>query len=199
MIAWTANLAEREPLYQGLRMTADEYLALEDDGFRYELIDGVVCMSPSPTSLHQVVQSRIMGQLNDYVESTRCGEAMADMDVHLRARSGSGDSVYRPDVVFVEAQKYERNRDRIVEPPELVVEIISSSTRRKDHETKREDYERAGISEYWIIDPLRKEMLFLRLEGGKYVEVAPDGDKLESTAIPGFVLDLARVRTAFPE
>ena len=198
MITWTANLAESEALYAGLRMTADEYFALEDDGHRYELIDGLVCMSPSPTSLHQIVQARIMGQLNDHVESTRCGEAMGDISVYLRPGSRSGDIAYRPDIVFLRSEKLERNRDRIVEPPDLVVEIISLSSRRMDHETKREDYERAGVGEYWIIDPLRREMLFLRLEGGKYVEVAPVSDKLESTSIPGFALDLARVRNAFP-
>ena len=63
--------------------------------------------------------------------------------------------------------------------------------------TKRADYERAGVGEYWIIDPQRQTMTFLRLQDGKFVEIPPDADSFRSQPIPGFALDLKPIREAF--
>lgn len=197
MIAWDSNHANREALYRGLRMSADEYLALEDDGHRYELIDGVVCISPSPSPLHSEILLLIAFEIGAYLRSNPIGKVFNDQGVPLKSVR-HGDIVYQPDIVFLSADKADRIGNHIADLPDLVVEIVSPSSRRMDNETKRGDYENAGIGEYWIIDPLQKTMTFLRLRDGKYEDVATAGDRFESAAIPGFSLDLARVRAAFP-
>lgn len=66
-----------------------------------------------------------------------------------------------------------------------------------DTRTKRADYERAGVREYWIVVPERKAITFLRHDGARFIEVEAAPDRFESQAIPGFVLDLPRLRAVF--
>jgi len=77
------------------------------------------------------------------------------------------------------------------------VEIISSSSRRYDSETKKNDYERCGVREYWLIDPEREAMTFYRLQDGRFAEVPASDNHFTSEAVPGFTLDLPRVRETF--
>jgi Uma2 family endonuclease len=102
-----------------------------------------------------------------------------------------------PDIVFLRAEHAARCRERITGPPALIVEVVSNTSRQYDNVTKKADYERCGVAEYWIIDPERQTMTFYRLHEGRYVEVAPEGDRLASAVVTGFVLDLARVRKTF--
>jgi len=191
------EFVEREAHHHGLRLTAEDYYKLEDDGCRYELIDGVVCMTPSPTRIHQVVSWEISLQLGAFLKKNPVGEAVSDTDVHLGKGPRGGDLVYRPDLIFFKAGRIPQEAERYEQIPDLVVEISSLSTRRYDRETKKADYERFGVTEYWIIDPQRASMTFFRLHQGQYVEVPPDGDMFRSTAVSGFVLDLNDVRKAF--
>lgn len=193
----TTAAETREPLYRGLRMTADEYYQLEDDGFRYELIDGVVCMSPSPTPRHQSVAVRIASQIMAYLEDHPVGQVFTELDVHLGMGPHGGGLVYRPDVVFLRTDQHAPLPERVIGAPDLVVEIVSDSSRRMDRQTKKDDYERCGVREYWVIDPELRQMTFYRLESGRYVEVQASGDSLASEVIPGFELDLERVRRSF--
>ena len=86
---------------------------------------------------------------------------------------------------------------RLIGPPDLAVEVISPDSRRYDTQTKRDDYERCGVREYWIVDPQQKLLTFLRNEAGRFVEVPPQGDSFASEAVEGFVLNLAEVRDSF--
>lgn len=187
----------REARYYGLRMTAKEYFDLEDDGFLYELVDGVVCMSPSPSPVHQALMAEITTQLGIHLRSAPVGRVFPEVDVHLGRASSGADLVYRPDIVFVRTEQLSEIGDHISGPPDMVAEIVSSGSRRYDTETKKNDYERCGVREYWLIDPEREVMTFYRLRDGKFAEVAPSDDLLNSEVVPGFALDLARVREAF--
>jgi Uma2 family endonuclease len=181
----------------GLRMTADEFLGIPDDGYNYELIDGVVVMSPSPKPVHQRVAMEIASQITWFLRDHPVGEALPEIDVHIGQGPNGGDLVYKPEVIFVRAERLPQMHDKIFGAPDLVVEVISRGSRLYDSETKRNDYERFGVGEYWLIDPQRKSMTFLRHDGEKFIEVAPDGDHFASQAVPGFVLDLARIREKF--
>lgn len=189
----------KEPRSAGLRMTAEEYLQLEEDRFRYELIDGVICLSPSPTPRHQHVMLRIVTDIHAFLEANAVGYVLFGVDVPLRQGPNGGDLVYRPDIVFIRSEIPKPLPERIAAPPQLVVEIISETSRAYDSQTKMADYERVGILEYWLIDPLRGAMTFYRLEAGRYIEAAAQGDRFQSRAIPGFVLDLSRVRQTFAQ
>ena len=197
MSTLSPNLATSEALYHGLRMTAVEYLQLPTDGFRYELIDGVICISPSPSSDHQRTATCISGEIYAYLREHPVGEVMAEVDVNLGVGPRGGDLVYRPDVVFIEAQRWIQMGERMTGVPDVVVEVISRTSRRYDRETKKTDYERSGVAEYWLIDPERGTMTFCRLQDGRYVDVTPEGDSFASESVPGLVLDLNRVRRTF--
>lgn len=183
---------QREAQYQGLRMTADEYLSLPNDGFRYELVDGVVFMSPSASFWHQRIAAEIVTQIRTYLNENPVGEVAFEVDVRLR-----DDLVYRPDVVFLRSEKAAKCGDAITEIPDLVVEVISPDSRNYDSRTKRQDYQTAGVGEYWLIDPKKQAMSFLVLREGAFQPEATKGNSYSASVLPGFKLDLDRIRRMF--
>jgi Uma2 family endonuclease len=186
-----------EAAYAGLRMSADEFLRLPGGACNYELINGVVMMSPSPKPRHRRVAMNIATQIGIYLLEHPVGEVLAEIDVHLGRGPEGGDLVYRPELVFIRSERLRKMRDQISGAPDLVVEVVSRGSRRLDSETKKADYERCGVREYWLIDPERKAMAFYRLRGRRFVEISTRGKAFASRAVPGFVLDLSRVRAAF--
>lgn len=185
------------PTYAGLRLTVDEFYALPDDGQRYELIDGVVFMSPSPTPNHQLVAKVLLRQLDNFVETNGLGLVLYETDIHLPTARPGSTVVYRPEIIFVAAPRVADIGRRIDFAPDLTVEVISPDSQSLDRVTKRADYEAAGVREYWLIDPGAEEILFLRLNAGRYAEIRCAHDCYESVAVPGFRLDLASVKAAF--
>ena len=175
--------------YLGLRMTADEFLALPEDPSHYELVDGVVVMSPSPSYWHQKIIFELLGQLHAYLGDNPIGEAVPDVDVKIRE-----DLVYRPDIVYFGAAKAAQIRDRVIQIPDLVIEVISPSSRGYDSKTKRQDYEAAGVGEYWLIDADKEAFTFLVLRDGGYQEVPANSGRYASSVLSGFELDLERIR-----
>ena len=186
-----------EAQFRGLRMTADEFLRIPEDGFKYELVDGVVIRSPTPLPRHQRIAVEIVSQIKWFLRAHPVGEVFMELDVYLGVGPARGDLVYAPDVIFVSAERVRSMEEKIVGAPELVVEVISRGSRRMDTITKREDYERCGVREYWIIDPHQPSITFLRLRNGRFESVDTPGDSFASEAVPGFVLDLKPVRESF--
>ncbi|MEW6253163.1 MAG: Uma2 family endonuclease [Planctomycetota bacterium] len=173
-------------------MTAAEYFRLPDDGYAYELVNGVLLMSPSPRPRHQRVLLEVAAQLSGSLRKDPVGVVHIETDVEFAPAF-----VYRPDLCFYRVGRVKGDPDHLRGAPDLVVEIISPQSRRYDSETKRADYERFGVQEYWLIDPQRETMTFLRLSEGQYAEVAPEGDTFGSAAATGFSLDLAAVRASW--
>jgi Uma2 family endonuclease len=151
----------------GRPLTADDYFALEtpDDGRRYELLDGVLVVSPSPVVAHQWASSQLFGALYGACPAD-LRVFHAPLDVRL-----SDDTVVQPDLIVVPAaDTLDRRLSGI---PVLAVEILSDSTRRYDLLLKRSRYERAGIPSYWVVDPDTSEITICELAGeGTYVDVA---------------------------
>lgn len=181
-----------EAPYRGLRMTADEYLAIGETSERYELVDGVVVMSPSASLGHQKISMEVALQIALYLRSHPIGDVVMETDVRLR-----DDLVYQPDVVFLRAEAAARCTGTITETPDLIVEVISPDSRGYDSRTKRNDYEAAGVGEYWIIDPARDRFHFLILREGVYLESAAAQDRYIASVLPGFELDLEQIRRLF--
>ncbi|MBY0311785.1 MAG: Uma2 family endonuclease [Phycisphaerales bacterium] len=189
MVVASPNLFSTSPRFSGLRLTADEFLRLAPDGHKYELIDGVVILSPSPTFGHQDVRGFIETQVRSHVEPKRLGWIVSEVDVRLSTKV-----VYRPDLIFVSVEQH-ATRPRVVDfAPRLVVEVLSPSNAQTDIVTKRDDYERAGVLEYWIVDPTTGSVRVHALERGLFVVSDAGGDSLPSVAIAGFTLDLRRLR-----
>src|SRR5262245_9747673 len=90
-------LSDPRASWSGVRMSAQQYQRLRDDGNRYELIDGVVIMSPSATPRHQNVAKEIVLQIGTYLRRHPIGVVLAEVDVYLGLSRTGGDLVYRPD------------------------------------------------------------------------------------------------------
>jgi Uma2 family endonuclease len=131
--------------------TAARVRALPDDGRRYEVVDGELLVTPAPRWAHQRAVLSLARALHDYLAESAIGEVtISPADVELDART-----LVQPDVFVVPlAGSGRRMRDwtEIEGRLLLAVEVLSPSTARADRHLKRRRYQRAGISEYWIID-----------------------------------------------
>lgn len=177
--------------YVGQRMNADEYLSLGETSERYELIDGVVVMSPSTSDEHSEVAIEVATQLHTFAKATGSIRVFADIDTRF-----SSTLVYRPDVLVYLTHRLQKGVSRRNLAPDLVVEILSPGNRSLDLITKRRDYDRFGVGEYWIIDPELNQIRVLprKTPEGPYVESLATDAGISSAAIAGFVLDLAPIQ-----
>ena len=147
------------------QLTYEDYLLFPDDGKRHEIIDGDHYVTPAPRTKHQRVLSQPdcrywVLSLNNGAWAWSCA---APSDVIL-----SDENVVQPDLLFVStARAGIVTEDNIRGAPDLVVEIISETTRKKDEVTKRKLYERFGVQEYWVVDPeLETVKIFRRTQQG---------------------------------
>lgn len=176
--------------YAGLRMTADEYFALGETPERYELIDGVVMMSPSPSLPHQLIVDEVQRQFGAWDRARARVYVFPDTDVRLRA-----DRVYRPDIAVYLRTRLHPVPERLTTAPDLIIEVLSFGSKPLDLITKRDDYERFGVSEYWVIDSMDASLRIWGRDGAILVPQPVMGDSARSSAIDGFELDLATLRT----
>ncbi len=145
--------------------TYNHYAALQDDGHRYEIVDGVLYMSPSPSEPHQSAAGWFNYYLVLHVQIPGLGRIyIAPLDVELAL-----DTVVQPDVfVILNAGRGKITLSRIVGAPDLVVEISSPSTIGYDRRQKQDAYARVGVTEYWIVDATAQTIEVLLLEGKEY-------------------------------
>lgn len=146
------DLPERElPWPQQGEWTYEDYLRLPDDGRRYEIIEGVLYVSPAPKYLHQRIVQFLLCRLGDLVEENDSGEVIpAPFEVYLSGRNRP----IQPDLIYIRTEHLPPYDAVAFEgTPDLVVEILSPSSLRRDRFIKFAAYEKAGVPEYWIVDP----------------------------------------------
>ena len=165
-------------------LTYADLLDMPDDGQRYEIIGGELIVSPPPTWDHQQVIGRLFEVLRDYARESNGGQvAFAPFGVLL-----SPHDAVEPDLIFLSARRPRvPGRDNTIDyPPDLVGEVISPSSRRKDRVAKMALYTRSGIPEYWTADPGERSFVMNHLHGKQYVQIAPDADGwFSSPTLPG--------------
>ena len=165
-------------------ITFEEFLTAYD-GVHAEWVDGRVYVVSPNTDRHSQVARFLITLLQTYAEEKGLGEVFVPAFAMRLAPKPSGRE---PDLFFVARDHLERNRGTHLDgPADLVVEVISASTRVVDRGEKFFEYEQAGVPEYWLIDPERKKVETYRLgEDGTY-EPVPLGDPpvLRSQALPG--------------
>ena len=177
-----------------VQFTYEDFLLFPDDGKRHELIDGDHYVSPSPRTNHQIVSWNLVVLLDRFLASHPLGKMFcAPLDVVL-----SDLDVVEPDLFYVSSARSEIiTDDNIQGAPDLVVEILSPSSRKTDEIVKRKLYERHGILEYWIVDPELSMVKVYRLVSGRYSRVAElsheAGDCLTSDQFQGLSLPLADI------
>ena len=166
----------------------------DDDGKRYELIEGELFVSCAPGLPHQLVLDNLQFQLNKYLENNPVGTIVPGPG----AVFSNYDAVI-PDLVFVSDERWDSilGNSRFVAAPDLVIEIVSpgSENRARDLIAKRRLYGKYGVQEYWIIDSENRSVLVFRLQGLVLEQVSflKHGDEITSPLLPGLVLKLSEV------
>lgn len=165
---------------------------------RVELLWGKVFkMSPAPTTNHQWVSSILHREISNYLKKSPCVVFHAPFDVYLNIQDAQSDSVVQPDIVVL-CDKNKLDDKGCQGAPDLVVEILSPSSAKKDMKYKLKLYEEAGVPEYWVVDPVNCLIQVFTLEDGKYKLHYPltYEDNIQSKVIDGLTLALADI---FPE
>ena len=172
------------------KLTYEDYVLLPEDGKIHEIIDGEHCMTPAPDTYHQTLSRRIQYQLYEQIEERGLGFVFdAPTDVQL-----SEIDIVQPDLLVILANRKSMIAPKkIIGPPDLIVEILSESTGSKDRRLKRDLYQKAGVPEYWLVDPESQQVEVYRLRGGLYESAGSYGEEIPYPAVEGVRVDLSRV------
>lgn len=158
------------PLPQEQRYTFADLLQW-DDNVRYELYYGVPVALASPSDTHQNISGEIHYQLKNYLRGKKCKVYYAPFDVRLFENKGERpedvDIVLQPDLMVV-CDENKVDRQGVHGAPDLVIEILSPASARYDKLIKFNLYQRAGVQEYWIVDPVARSVSVYILENGIY-------------------------------
>lgn len=183
-----ASATTAEP--QRLHMSYDEYIAWADEDVHAEWVDGEVIVQMPPYDVHQIVLNFLNHLLHLYVEFQELGVVLiAPFEMRLLSEK----SARQPDILVITTENLGRlSRERLEGPADLVVEIVSRDSVRRDRHDKLHEYRRAGVREYWVVDPRpgRNRADFYRLDAaGEYELYATDEDeRVTSAVLPGFWL-----------
>jgi Uma2 family endonuclease len=165
----------REKMY-----TYEDYAALPDDGKRYELVDGMLELMTSPTFNHQVISSQIHKQFWQQCENEYIIVA-SPIDVIV-----SKKQVRQPDLILIHRERLDIVTKKGVEgPPDLVIEILSPSSVKRDREGKLKSYARFDVQEYWIVDPANEAIEQYMLSDKRYdlAQVYTEDEQVQSDRV----------------
>jgi Uma2 family endonuclease len=182
-----------------LKLTYDDFLLFPDDGKRHELIDGEHYVTPSPNIRHQEISGRLHLFIGTWLEEHPIGRLFyAPLDIIF-----TRFDVVEPDLLYIsnERAKEIATAQHVTGAPEIVMEIGSPVTRKRDETIKRQLYERSGVQEYWIIDPELEVIRVYRRSADAFerpVELSREADDvLRTPFLPGLELPLAQVFKTF--
>ena len=147
----------------GTEWTVDDLDRLPDDGLQYELLDGVLLVSPSPVKVHQRIIVRLLALL-----LPGCPDSAELFVAPLDWRPDRRNSL-QPDVLV--ASRADDSEKNLTLPLLLAVEVLSPSTSKKDRLLKYAKYQEAGVGSYWIVDPEQPSIVAYDLVDGVFVEV----------------------------
>jgi Uma2 family endonuclease len=189
--------SEPEPTWEIARLfpaqgdwTEEEYFALDNNHF-VEFSDGYLEFLPMPTIFHQLILQFIYQELKSVVSASNLGTVViTGYKVRIRARK------YRePDIVFIKAAHHSGIKKQYCEKADLVIEVVSEKNRPHDIKKKRIEYAKAGIPEYWIVDPEKATITVLVLSGKRTAYSVfgtfGKGERAASKLLPGFTVDVS--------
>ena len=171
-------------------MSFEEWLKLDLEDARTEWIGGKAVFYPLTNERHQELTRFLWALLSLFVEARgRLGRLFADS---FAMRTGLRANGRCPDLIFVHRDHLDRVQSTYLKgPADLVVEIISPDSVRRDRKEKLPEYEAGGIQEYWIIDPLAKRASFyVRGQDDRFQAVLLDGGIFRSRVLPGLWLQI---------
>jgi Uma2 family endonuclease len=173
--------------------TYEDYCRLPEDGWIYEIIEGELYMSPAPLTIHQRCKIKLASEFLDFAESHDAGMVLdAPTDVLLPGLA----TPVQPDVIFVVKERLDIIKEERVEgAPDIVVEVLSPSNWLVDRREKFRVYAKAGVREYWIVDPKARTIELFFLRGGIYELIGKYGvdETVRSEVLPGFAVKVKEV------
>jgi Uma2 family endonuclease len=179
----------------GVKLTYKDFMRFPDDGLRHELIDGEHYVTPAPNTKHQTILGNLHLLIGNWLETHPVGRVFfAPFDVVF-----SNFDVVEPDLLYLSharaAEALTPKHLRGV--PELVVEIASKGTRKRDETIKRRLYERTGVTEYWVIDPDLERIRVDRQGMDGFTQTSElsreSGDLLTTPLLPQLEMPLVRI------
>ncbi|MFC4768232.1 Uma2 family endonuclease [Effusibacillus consociatus] len=177
------------------KYTYKDYLTWSDDE-RWELINGMPYnMTPAPSTKHQDVLGELFTEFRVYLRDKSCRVFVAPFDVRLFAENDNDENVYnvvQPDITVV-CEKSKIDDKGCKGSPDLIVEVLSPATAKKDKNEKRKLYQQAKVKEYWIVDPLNETVeVFMLKEDGKFhdSETYSKEDQLKVGIFEDLTIDL---------
>jgi len=168
--------------------SVEEYLELKGNRL-IEFSSGIVEVLTMPTMAHQLLVAYLHAALVGFVAPGALGSLLfAPFRIRLWE-----NKFRQPDVMFMRAENAARMSNEFWDGADLVMEVVSDDDRRRDTETKRFEYARAGIPEYWLVDPQQQRITILRLDGQRYAVHGEFslGQRAGSWLLPGFEVDVA--------
>ena len=165
---------------------------------RIELIDGEAVLMSLPSTVHQKISGELFRQLANFLEGKKCEVFSAPFGVRLFEKDGDSpenvDTMVEPDIsVICDRDKLDRHGCKGA--PDLIVEILSPSTQRRDRLIKLELYQRAGVREYWLVSPEEQTVQVLLFTNGLLLprELYKKGDVAKVNVLEGCFLELEKV------
>jgi len=175
-----------------VRLTAEDYRALPNDGGRYQLIEGELHMAPAPNSYHQEIVWNLSQIFGSYLRQNPVGRVyLAPYDVYLSAQD-----VVQPDLLFLaNARLNLRHEDGLHGAPDLVIEVLSVATSQLDKKRKRAIYARTGVKEMWLVNPvlLQIHLYDFAREPAKAVRLVEDDETFATPLLPSLSIAAADV------
>jgi Uma2 family endonuclease len=174
------------------KLSFEEYLAWHPDARLVEWTDGDVMVHPLPSLRHQDLALFLSIVLRLFCRTFRLGTVLTAPFPMRLGVPGTG-AAREPDVLFVSrAREHQLQRTYLLGPADVAVEIISPGSETRDRRDKLQEYEAAGVREYWLVDPDARDAQFFRLgEDGHYTTAAVEDGIFRSEAVPGFWLQVS--------
>ena len=176
------------------KLTYEDYVLFPDDGRRHEILDGEHYVTAAPYPRHQAILGELHLWIGTFLRQNRLGRVFfAPVDVLL-----SRHDIVQPDLLFISNERLTALTEKNVQgAPDLVIEVLSPSTRRIDEGLKLERYELLDVREYWTVDPSRNVVRVYRRSGDRLRKeaelTAAAGDLLTTPLMPGLEIPLDEV------
>lgn len=180
-----------------------DYLTWEEDE-RWEILEGIAYMQAAPSRIHQEISGELFAQIHNYLSGKPCKVYHAPFCVRLDVKKNDEDirNVVEPDITIV-CDNSKLDEKGCKGSPDMIIEILSPSSGKKDRVIKYNKYEKAGIREYWVVEPeLKIISVFILEPNGKYgrAEMYTEEDKKVKVSIfPDLEIDFSTVFAAVTE
>lgn len=173
-----------------VKLTYEDYVLFPDNGKRHELINGDHYMTAAPSVQHQAIARNILFLFESYFRKTKKGIIFCSpIDVYL-----SNYDIVEPDLIIISSENSSIIDDKYIKgPPDIIVEILSSSTKENDLSLKKHLYEKYSVDEYWIVNPFINEIKQFILKEKGYVLAGTHRQVINSPQFPELKINLNEV------